>query len=411
MRRLFGYPPLRLRSRWIAPPLRPPKVRPAIRRTAPDPAIPRRHRGNFSAEPNRCRDGAPLGGSTRGSVPSSAPPSIAIEEKRGKKEVALATETAALAARADAEARKAQADAIASLSPQNSPLDARALFYLNQPVPVTNAFVESARGGGGGARPAPSARLAGALTGHVIDPSGASILNATVTVTDPAKQITFIAEDQRWRRFLRRRIAPRRLFPGSRGPGFQETLSRRAHPQPERPTLVGNLVMEVGALTETVEVTASNPAVQTAPRADTRMNSVTLLRSAAAPAPATPRLGVRVSILRGDREVDVGTVLDSGEKVRLKLIPNNDGFLSVTEGTRTIASGTAQRLKPFETPELRFEGAGRRQLVVTLSRTPIASNPLRLAPSPKATSWNPPPTRVVLLTSWPAHAKPLPAAS
>ena len=102
------------------------------------------------------------------------------------------------------------------------------------------------------------------------------------------------------------------------------------------------------------------------------------LSSLAPPRAATARLGVRVSILRGSGEVDLTTVLDPGETVRLKLIPNADGFLYVTEGTRTVASGAAQRLKPFETPELRFEGSGQKQLYVMLSRRPQTVAPLSL---------------------------------
>jgi hypothetical protein len=86
-------------------------------------------------------------------------------------------------------------------------------------------------------------------------------------------------------------------------------------------------------------------------------------------APA-PRLGVRISILRGQSEADLATVLDPDESVRLKLTPNADGFLYVVEGSRMVASGKAQRLRPFETPELRFEGSGQKQLYVLLSRRP-----------------------------------------
>jgi hypothetical protein len=102
------------------------------------------------------------------------------------------------------------------------------------------------------------------------------------------------------------------------------------------------------------------------------------LSSLAPPTAATARLGVRVSILRGSGEVDLTTVLDPGETVRLKLIPNADGFLYVTEGTRTVASGAAQRLKPFETPELHFEGSGQKQLYVMLSRRPQTAASLTL---------------------------------
>jgi outer membrane biosynthesis protein TonB len=81
-------------------------------------------------------------------------------------------------------------------------------------------------------------------------------------------------------------------------------------------------------------------------------------------------LGVRVSILRGTSEADLSTALDPGETVRLKLIPNADGFLYVADGARMVASGAVQRLKPFVTPELRLEGSGQKQLYVMLARSP-----------------------------------------
>jgi hypothetical protein len=102
------------------------------------------------------------------------------------------------------------------------------------------------------------------------------------------------------------------------------------------------------------------------------------LSSLAATPVGAAHLGVRVSILRSTGEVDLTTVLDPGETVRLKLIPNADGFLYITEGARTVASGAAQRLKPFETPELRFEGSGQKQLYVLLSRRPQTVAPLSL---------------------------------
>jgi len=83
------------------------------------------------------------------------------------------------------------------------------------------------------------------------------------------------------------------------------------------------------------------------------------------------RPGVRVSILRGDQEVDPTTVLNAGESVRVKLIPNAEGFLSVTEGTRVIASGAAHRMQAFETPPIANTNDSARQLVITFSRTPL----------------------------------------
>jgi hypothetical protein len=90
------------------------------------------------------------------------------------------------------------------------------------------------------------------------------------------------------------------------------------------------------------------------------------------------RLGVRISILRGTGEADLTTVLDPGENIRLKLIPNADGFLYIAEGARLVASGAAQRLKPFETPELRFTGSGQQKIYVMFSRRPLNVEPRSL---------------------------------
>ncbi len=115
-----------------------------------------------------------------------------------------------------------------------------------------------------------------------------------------------------------------------------------------------------------------------APRRDAPQTATSAADLAAPLSTAAPRLGLRVSILRGASEVDLATALDAGETVRLKVTPNADGFLYVVEGSRTIASGAAQRLRPFETPELRFEGSGQRQLYVMLSRRPQTVEPQSL---------------------------------
>ena len=117
---------------------------------------------------------------------------------------------------------------------------------------------------------------------------------------------------------------------------------------------------------------APPPTFRAAPRKDA---PATKARGATATA---PRLGLRVSVLRGQSEVDLATVLDPGETVRLKLIPNVDGFLYVAEGTHTLARGRVQRLRPFETPELRFRRSGHKQLIVLLSQRPRTVAPLPL---------------------------------
>jgi hypothetical protein len=124
---------------------------------------------------------------------------------------------------------------------------------------------------------------------------------------------------------------------------------------------------------------APSPTFRTQPRKDAPSPKAKGTTRLIAPAAATaPPLGLRVSILRGQSEVDLNTVLDPGETVRLKLIPNADGFLYVAEGTRTVARGRAQRLQPFETPGLHFRRSGQKQLTVLLSRRPRTVAPLPL---------------------------------
>jgi hypothetical protein len=80
-------------------------------------------------------------------------------------------------------------------------------------------------------------------------------------------------------------------------------------------------------------------------------------------------LGVRCSILRdGNQEVDLSTPLFAGETVKLRIVPNADGFLYVTEGGKPIASAAVKRNQRFETQELKRDDPGRRDLQVVLSR-------------------------------------------
>jgi hypothetical protein len=118
-------------------------------------------------------------------------------------------------------------------------------------------------------------------------------------------------------------------------------------------------------------VTGQNDAAPRPERAATG-----LLKSVTA---TLPRLGVRISIVRSSGEADLTTVLDPGETVRLKLIPNADGFLYIADGARLVASGAVQRLKPFETPELRLTGGAQKQLFVMFSRRPQTVEPQSLA--------------------------------
>jgi len=176
--------------------------------------------------------------------------------------------------------------------------------------------------------------------------------------------------------------------------GAQATLAR-APAMPPPPHASPALAPPPRQLAEAVEVQASTGALdaralfyanQPTPGANAFVQggggggstprAAKALSGLAAPMAATAsRLGVRLSILRANSEADLTTVLDPGETVRLKLVPNADGFLYVAEGARLVASGPAERLKPFETPELTFQGSGQKQLYVMLSRRPQSVDP------------------------------------
>ncbi len=122
---------------------------------------------------------------------------------------------------------------------------------------------------------------------------------------------------------------------------------------------------------------APSPTFRAAPRKDAptpmAKGATGLIAPIAAPA---QRLGLRVSILRGQSEVDLTTVLDPGEKIRLKLVPNADGYLYVAQETRTVARGRAKRLQPFVTPVLRYRRSGQKEITILLSRRPRTVAPL-----------------------------------
>lgn len=100
---------------------------------------------------------------------------------------------------------------------------------------------------------------------------------------------------------------------------------------------------------------------------------------------ASTSLGVRASIVRANQELDPSTPLQAGESVKLKLIPNADGFLYVAEGDNLLAGAAVKRLEAFETPELTRDAPGQRQLRITFTRVAMPADALaRLAKDTRA---------------------------
>jgi len=96
-----------------------------------------------------------------------------------------------------------------------------------------------------------------------------------------------------------------------------------------------------------------------------------------------PNLGVKWTALRKNseglfREVDPERI-KAGDTIKLRLVPNDNGFLTVFDGTKPMmARQRTQRLQPIETPEITSD-VGKKELTVTLARQaqPPATNLVR----------------------------------
>lgn len=87
------------------------------------------------------------------------------------------------------------------------------------------------------------------------------------------------------------------------------------------------------------------------------------------------KVGLKWTILRqreGADFVEVGAdQLAAGDSVKLKLIPNDDGFVTITDAGTTILKPTpVRRLQPFESPVITSAEAARKTLNVQFARIP-----------------------------------------
>ena len=79
--------------------------------------------------------------------------------------------------------------------------------------------------------PAYAQNITGSMTGRVTDQQGASIPNAIVTVTEPAKHVTAAQKTTAGGDFSVAGSASRRLLGHRRGHRLQETFAHRHHAQ------------------------------------------------------------------------------------------------------------------------------------------------------------------------------------
>ncbi|HXQ37482.1 MAG TPA: carboxypeptidase-like regulatory domain-containing protein, partial [Anaerolineales bacterium] len=101
----------------------------------------------------------------------------------------------------------------------------------------------------------------GSITGNVVDAQRSAIANAIVTITDVNKGFTQTAKTDEEGRFVFPQVPPGTFDIVIEVTGFKKQERKVALVSNDKLAL-GNMMLEVGAVTETVEVTAEATLIQ-----------------------------------------------------------------------------------------------------------------------------------------------------
>src|ERR1700730_17881372 len=105
--------------------------------------------------------------------------------------------------------------------------------------------------------------ISGQMSGRILDAQGAAVPGATVTASDPSKNVTVSTKTNEQGDFVFPGLQPGLYNLRVEAPGFKR-LDRSAIPLDANDKLaLGALTVEVGALTEAVEVSAEIALLQT----------------------------------------------------------------------------------------------------------------------------------------------------
>ncbi len=110
--------------------------------------------------------------------------------------------------------------------------------------------------------PVAAQRDMGTLLGSVTDPSGAAIPGAVITITEESTGVTDIVESDATGNYIRPLIKPGVYTLGCESPGFKRSVQTGVVLQ-SAGRVQSNFVLEIGEVTETIEVSAAPPALQT----------------------------------------------------------------------------------------------------------------------------------------------------
>jgi len=112
------------------------------------------------------------------------------------------------------------------------------------------------------AAPTFAQRDMGTLLGAVTDPSGAAIPGATITISEDATGVTTVVQTDESGNFIRPLLKPGSYTASAEAEGFKTTIQTGLIVQSSS-RVQANFILEIGAVTETIEVTALPPALQT----------------------------------------------------------------------------------------------------------------------------------------------------
>ncbi len=112
------------------------------------------------------------------------------------------------------------------------------------------------------AAPATAQRDMGTILGAVTDPSGAAIPGASITIVEESTGVTDLVESDAAGNYIRPLIKPGTYTVSAETAGFKKGVQTGVLVQSSS-RVQANFVLEIGQVTETIEVTAQPPALQT----------------------------------------------------------------------------------------------------------------------------------------------------
>jgi hypothetical protein len=112
------------------------------------------------------------------------------------------------------------------------------------------------------AAPTFAQRDMGTLLGVVTDPSGAAVPGATITITEDATGVTNTVESDATGNYIRPLLKPGTYTISAESEGFKKTVQTGVQLQ-STARVQANFILEIGAVTETIEVAGLPPALQT----------------------------------------------------------------------------------------------------------------------------------------------------